>query len=271
MFIRNSRVYYTGFFFLLFFIYPLTLLGWGELRYAQTTTNIRAERNAKSKIIGKLKPGEKVKVDFLIDNWFAVFEENETLRKESKAIGYVYFSLLRRNPPYSLTQTNWENMWGLGVSKIKKMEDNELIKSEYLNGSEFLIYKGFFDSHECLTSYRFVDNKLIQCSYLITLDSKYSDKCFQEYEKHKKTLTNKYGDPMTSREDWVNYQYRNRPQDWDLAIKVGHLRCKSMWSSKSTVVRIDIFSKDYKPIISVMHFDKKRLSTIKKLTPGWGF
>lgn len=36
--------------------------------------NIRAERNANSKVIGKLKEGSIVELDYCLDNWFSVWE-----------------------------------------------------------------------------------------------------------------------------------------------------------------------------------------------------
>lgn len=46
---------------------------------------------------------------------------------------------------------------------------------------------------------------------------------FQKYENYKRTLTNEYGYPMTSSADWLNYKYKNQPQSWDLAIRVGRM------------------------------------------------
>ena len=39
--------------------------------------NVREERNAKSKIIGKLKEGTIVKVDYCLNNWFSVWENGK--------------------------------------------------------------------------------------------------------------------------------------------------------------------------------------------------
>lgn len=39
--------------------------------------NIRAERNSKSKAIGKLVEGSKIKLDYCMDNWFSVWENGE--------------------------------------------------------------------------------------------------------------------------------------------------------------------------------------------------
>ncbi len=69
---------------------------WGELRFTETAVNIRADRSIYSKVVGKLRPGDSVKVDFLRDNWYAVFSPGESIRDESYALGYVYAPFLKQ-------------------------------------------------------------------------------------------------------------------------------------------------------------------------------
>lgn len=74
---------------------------WGLIRYAHSTVNVRNTRSSKgkSKVVAQLNRGQKIKADFLKNNWYAIFEFNETLRDESNAIGYVYAPLLKPEPP----------------------------------------------------------------------------------------------------------------------------------------------------------------------------
>ena len=74
---------------------------WDEIRYAHSIINIRADRSTKSRVVDQLKAGNKVRVDFLKDNWFAIFRIEETVRDENKALGYVYAPLLKPIPPES--------------------------------------------------------------------------------------------------------------------------------------------------------------------------
>jgi len=75
----------------------------GEIRYAickpDDVVNIRAKRISKSAIVGRLEPGQKVKVNFLKNNWYAVFKLDESRGDESSALGYVYAPLLALSPP----------------------------------------------------------------------------------------------------------------------------------------------------------------------------
>ena len=72
---------------------------WGKVMYPHAKTNIRAKRSFDAKIKGQLDAGQKVKVDFLKNSWYAVFKVKEKKRRESKALGYVHMSRLHRKPP----------------------------------------------------------------------------------------------------------------------------------------------------------------------------
>ena len=78
---------------------PCVAQYWGKIKYVHSTTNIRAERSTKSRIVGQLTAGEKIKVHFLKDNWFAIFKVEETVRDEDWALGYIYAPLLKATPP----------------------------------------------------------------------------------------------------------------------------------------------------------------------------
>jgi len=71
---------------------------WGNIRYVHSSTTIRAERSAKSKVVARLKAGEKIKVDFQKGDWIAVFSLRETERDLAKARGYIYVPLLKIKP-----------------------------------------------------------------------------------------------------------------------------------------------------------------------------
>jgi len=68
---------------------------WGQMMEAESRTNIRAKRFLSSGIKGRLEAGQKIKADFLEDDWYAVFAVDEAMRDESRALGYVYGPRLR--------------------------------------------------------------------------------------------------------------------------------------------------------------------------------
>jgi hypothetical protein len=79
---------------LLFSFSILFSLEWGKIKYTHGNVNIRKSRSIESEKIGKLKPNEKVKVDFLEDNWYAIFDFDVEERNIKFAKGFVYAPLL---------------------------------------------------------------------------------------------------------------------------------------------------------------------------------
>ncbi len=68
---------------------------WGRLMTPTQPLNVRKERDRKSAKVATLKPGQVVRVDFLKDDWYAVFDPDETERDEAKALGYSKADYLR--------------------------------------------------------------------------------------------------------------------------------------------------------------------------------
>lgn len=67
---------------------------WGKTVTLQSDVNLRTERTSGSVQVRTLKAGERVRVDFLKNGWYAVFEENEVLRSENRALGYALRGLI---------------------------------------------------------------------------------------------------------------------------------------------------------------------------------
>lgn len=67
---------------------------WGEIRIARTTSNIRAQANTSSDVIGKLAGGDTVRVEPASEGWFRVYETRPVPRAEAKPLGFVFGNLL---------------------------------------------------------------------------------------------------------------------------------------------------------------------------------
>jgi hypothetical protein len=72
---------------------------WGELRWVHVASRVRASRTTDSDIVGRLEPGDSVRVDFAGAGWYAVFPAEAGSRTENKAIGYVFGRLLKQERP----------------------------------------------------------------------------------------------------------------------------------------------------------------------------
>ena len=70
-------------------VVPALAQDWGEIRAAKLNLNVRDARSPKGKHVVTLTKGERIKCDFLKNGWYAVFNLDETVRDEKKAIGYA--------------------------------------------------------------------------------------------------------------------------------------------------------------------------------------
>jgi hypothetical protein len=80
---------------------------WGTIMYPKPNTNIRADRSAASKLEGQLKTDQPVKVDFLQNDWYAVFPMTQTERNEKMALGYVFAPLLVDKLNATIPTSEW--------------------------------------------------------------------------------------------------------------------------------------------------------------------
>lgn len=79
-------------------VHAASPVSWGTIMHVEDKTNIRTKRSVDSMLRGSLMPGQRVKADFLKDDWYAVFKITETVRSEKKALGYVHAPRLFRAP-----------------------------------------------------------------------------------------------------------------------------------------------------------------------------
>jgi len=102
-------------------IHAASAKSWGTTMYSKDKTNIRTKRSIDSMLRGFLIPGQTVKADFLKDDWYAVFKITETVRSETKALGYVYAPRLFRTP---LPETATEAMKKGELPAVDKSEQD---------------------------------------------------------------------------------------------------------------------------------------------------
>lgn len=62
---------------------------WGEVREATANLNVRDKRSPQGEHVVTLANKQRVKVDFLQDNWYAIFNLNEKVRDLNNAVGYA--------------------------------------------------------------------------------------------------------------------------------------------------------------------------------------
>ena len=137
-----------------------------EIRYADKEINIRFDRSTKSAIVKKLKPGDKIKVNFLKDNWYAVFNLDEPASKEKEAMGYVLASLLHPFPEPFLKTVKSNKLFN------EKKEIERFVSIDF-NGVDISVFIKFISE---LTRKNFVIDKRVKGKVTIISPEKISIK-----------------------------------------------------------------------------------------------
>ncbi|KAB1443474.1 SH3 domain-containing protein [Pseudodesulfovibrio senegalensis] len=76
---------------------------WGTVITAKHKVRIRKERSMTSHFVKTVAAGERIKIDFPKNGWFAVFEPDATVRSEQRALGYVLAEHLKKGEPVTVT------------------------------------------------------------------------------------------------------------------------------------------------------------------------
>ena len=93
---------------------------WGKVITVPGKINLRQKRTSGSKLVRTLQPGETVRVDFLENGWYAVFQENEPLRREKRAMGYALKTLLDKKSAQNVNSIREVATSGTGDVAVKE-------------------------------------------------------------------------------------------------------------------------------------------------------
>jgi predicted RND superfamily exporter protein len=156
--------------------------------------------------------------------------------------------------------------WGMSQEEVKKSES--LVPSEK---DSFLSYKDSINGLDATLSYAFVDDKLAKAMYSIKETHTNKNDYISDYKDLKKLLTEKYGEPFEDNEIWSKSLYKNDPEEYGLAVSLGHLNYLTQWETEDTVVNLVLFGENYKITHTIMYesknysgeYDEKRKNTHK--------
>jgi len=137
--------------------------------------------------------------------------------------------------------------WGDSKDKVKASEEAKFIaEDKYDNGIEFMGYNTNVGSLDALVGYYFVENKLYTSKYLFQEKHSNRNDFISDFNKINQILTDKYGEPNENEKIWRNDLYKNQPEDYGMAIAVGHLIYYSKWKLNKTTITLSLSGSNYK-------------------------
>ena len=138
--------------------------------------------------------------------------------------------------------------WGMTKAQVKKLfpgvtspkgEPDVLVKLDKLNGKPISV--GFV----------FVDGKLVRVALRNRQDFVNKNGFLNIYEDWFDLLSTKYGAPAENETAWGNDLYRDDPEDWGMAVSVGHLTRRAAWIAGDTKVTLGIFGERFDVMVGI--------------------
>lgn len=133
-------------------------------------------------------------------------------------------------------------IWGVTPEDVKHFErvvlfdeiENTLFFIDEINGIKTLI------------SYEFIDGKL----WRVVMDMQKDDypdpqEIVKDFVRFQVGLNKRYGEMTSTKLDWSNDYYKDKPDYWGLAVYNGHLKMRMDWQSGKTDVSMTLGAEDY--------------------------
>lgn len=175
----------------------------------------------------------------------------------------IVFAVLMGGISFSHAQTTDFRgfTWGNPLDKIQADEIAQLLFKVSNNEIE---YKDVLGGSDCDVVYIFNDNdKLTSGMYIFS--KKYSNPqlYLQDYNKFKALLTEKYGKPVSDKENWANKTSVAEKHNYGQAVADGNLSLSAVWNTGRSVIKIVLLTTNDKRISLQIHYTAQSLDELE--------
>jgi len=122
-----------------------------------------------------------------------------------------------------------QTTWGMTRDEVKAAETAQIAKDDGIG----LYYITTVLKQQCMLGYEFYENQLYDAKYLLIDTFSTPGQYITVFDEFVNTIARKYGEPDKSTE-WMDELYRDRPEDWGIAIALGHLKLKAQWETETS-------------------------------------
>jgi hypothetical protein len=160
------------------------------------------------------------------------------------AISLLTQSRLGWGDDYNFRRTSW------GMSQEEVIGSEE--KIDPVEKTENMIkYKTKISGKNVELLYLFAQNKLIGSLY--KLDDNYinSQHFIATYNKFKRALIEKYGQPDKETTNWLNDTYKNDRKKWGLALSLGYTEFAALWKTQKATIECSLREENYYVLCSI--------------------
>jgi hypothetical protein len=148
--------------------------------------------------------------------------------------------------------------WGMTRDEVIKSEGKGPDRPDEL----LLVYDDVTVSDmNCVLAYKFDKDKLIGGIYYFAEAHTNENDYITDYATLVAGLTEKYGEPTTSKVNWKNDLFKDEPQDYGLAVSIGDLEYQSIWNLDNANIICSLYGDNYKISLAVVYSDPENVDS----------
>jgi hypothetical protein len=148
--------------------------------------------------------------------------------------------------------------WGMTRDQIKS---TETIQPDFEN-DKILAYKVKIAGFSAILVFNFISDKCINGRYLIQEKHSNNNLYIEDYNKLKVLLNKIYGEPQNDEVIWKDDLYKDKPDDYGMAICAGQLIYYSIWENEETEITMELSGDNYEVNHFVIFYDSKKFTTL---------
>jgi len=132
--------------------------------------------------------------------------------------------------------------WGATADELKGREKVKPVSDK----ANFIMYRDKIGSVNVYVIYNLKYGKLCSGSYSNITKHANKNDYIDDYDSFKELMTKKYGKPNEDIVRWKNDLYKDSPQDYGMAVSLGHLALESHWITDNTIIVNALSGDNYK-------------------------
>jgi hypothetical protein len=121
--------------------------------------------------------------------------------------------------------------WGMDPSDVKRLYPSARPDAD----GNFLVEDMIADLRAAV-GFIFAKGKLVRVAVVFMVDHTNANIYIGDYEKLKAAVSEKYGQPRVDDVDWSNSMFRDKEENWGVALQYGHVSFKARWTTETTEI-----------------------------------
>lgn len=169
---------------------------------------------------------------------------NEDIRKENEQTIEADEKLAFRN-----------TYWGMTKDQVKATEEEKPIHET----EDLIIYEDTLMGYDVSYAYIFANSNYLlnRSAYTFKIVHTNDNDYINDFEDIKEKVADKYGKPMEDNIIWKTSTFKDYPDNYGMAVGMGHLLYKTVWESEDTNIMLLLQGDNYEITLQLIYWSKE--------------